>query len=319
MHKQANRRDKMKLGYYPILDMLLGVREIYAVERFMPLPYILDSIKEKLSDSDKELLLKIGDKTHGWLHVIETVIDLIKDGITNSEEMLVYLSRNSSIIKGENLKEYEQREIAFFIINLWQNYFSNEIARWSKVIFENVLEISKSLEEESLIDYLTKKTDRVVKVNDNELKVLIKPEHTIKDIETAIVMPSIFTSRRFVFWNSGNNYVFYISMESEGEKNIEPSDMLLIKVSALNDKTRLKMLKILSSGSRSAMEIAQMLNLNASTVSRHFKLFKDAGFVNIFSQEGNLIYYSIDENEIKSTMELIFDYIKGEGGTISGN
>jgi DNA-binding transcriptional ArsR family regulator len=72
------------------------------------------------------------------------------------------------------------------------------------------------------------------------------------------------------------------------------------------------MLKILSTGNYSTADIAEKLNINSSTISRHFKLFKDAGFVDIFSQEGNSIYYSLNIKEIEQSFKMIFYYIKEE-------
>ena len=90
--------------------------------------------------------------------------------------------------------------------------------------------------------------------------------------------------------------------------------MLLLKTMALNDRTRLKMLKILSSANYSTGNMAEILNVNSSTISRHFKLFKDAGYVDISAQEGNSIYYSLNENELKNSFNMIFDYILNKGG-----
>jgi DNA-binding transcriptional ArsR family regulator len=92
-------------------------------------------------------------------------------------------------------------------------------------------------------------------------------------------------------------------------ENIEPSDMLLLRTLAVNDRTRLKMLKLLVSRSYSTNEMAERLNVNASTVSRHFKVFKDAGFVDISSQEGNFIYYSLNIKEIRSSFKDVLNYI----------
>jgi DNA-binding transcriptional ArsR family regulator len=99
-------------------------------------------------------------------------------------------------------------------------------------------------------------------------------------------------------------------MDTFSYDNIEPSDMLLLRTLAVNDRTRLKMLKLLAERSYSTNDMAERLNMNASTVSRHFKVFKDAGFVDICSQEGNFIYYSLNLREIKSSFKGILDYIK---------
>jgi DNA-binding transcriptional ArsR family regulator len=149
------------------------------------------------------------------------------------------------------------------------------------------------------------------KCGENALNVHIKPEHVIQldKMQSAIVMPSIYASRRLTFWYSGHSYLFYISLDTFSYENIEPSDMLLLKTLAVNDRTRLKMLKLMADRSYSTNEMAERLNMNASTVSRHFKVFKDAGFVDISSQEGNFIYYSLNIEEIRNSFKDVLNYI----------
>lgn len=73
------------------------------------------------------------------------------------------------------------------------------------------------------------------------------------------------------------------------------------------------MLKLLAERSYSTNEMADRLNMNASTVSRHFKVFKDAGFVDICSREGNFIYYSLNIQEIENVFKGVLHYIIEKG------
>lgn len=305
----------LKLGYYPILDMTLALRQIYSGERFKPFIPILEDVNNKLSENEKDFIFNIGEETRGWLHFLEKVIKITADGITSPEEFILMLRNTDKIFSNK------------FSI-LWQNYFNSEIARNNKKIFEKTLSINKELEEikqdkyssktfcndinDSLKDYILKITDRVEDCGNHSVKVIIKPEHVIdfSKIQTAIVMPSIFACRNFTFWYNEQNYIFYISINSSECEYLEPSDMLLLKTLALNDKTRLKMLRMLSQNSYTTVDMANILNMNSSTVSRHFKVFKDSGFVDIFNQEGNSIYYSLNINEIKKTFSMILKYIQ---------
>lgn len=312
MHKHANERgDMMKIGYYPILDMLLGIRHLYNRERYYAQTPSLEAVKDKLDSGEMDLIFKVGEKTNGWLSVIETVINLIVNGMGNPEEILLYLSSKSSIYECGQLTVKGNNEMALFLINLWEKYFSVETAKNSKAMMERVREIHKNVEIRGILDFLNDSSDRTVKIDESKMKILIKPEHIVdfSKVNNIILTPSLFTSRKMMFWNRGLDYVFYISFEGTAYEKLEPPDMILLKTLALNDKTRLKMLKIISGGSSSAMDIAQRLNLNPSTVSRHLKLFKDAGFVDVFSQDGNMMYYSINVDEIKKTFEMILNYL----------
>lgn len=301
----------MKLGYYAVLDMLLGIRHIYASERFVNTNANLGGIGERLNAADRELLFTIGDKSHGWLEVIEWCIELVSSGISAPEEMLIKMERDFESFESVEMSSSEKKDAALFLNHMWQDYFIIEASRSSRNIFEKIREISNEIQNKALIDFIDEKSDRTEKLDNNTLKIFIKPEVFVNfDEIEPIIMPSIFASRKMMFWNKEGKYIFFISTEQSKEDEEEPSDMLLLKTLALNDKTRLKMLRLLYSKNYSAMELAQRLNLNASTVSRHFKVFKDAGFVDVFNQEGNVVYYSINEEEIKRTMNIIIDYLR---------
>lgn len=307
---------KIKLGYYPILDIALALRQLYSKERFMPFVQSLESIYDRMSDIEKDFIDSFGEHSGGWLKVIEKLIDTTLNDTVSPEEFILSIYKHPELLIDVNSYSEDIYGIGENISKLWQNYFSNEIAKNNKILYEKTIEISRDIDTYDIIPYFLKISDRIEKISEETLKFLIKPEHqvNINDIDNVIVMPSIFASRNLTFWHNDNDYLFYISVNSSNHHPTEPSDMLLLKTMALNDRTRLKMLKILSTGNYSTGNMAEMLNVNSSTISRHFKLFKDAGYVDIFSQEGNSIYYSLNENELKSSFNMIFDYILNKGG-----
>jgi len=317
MHKCATyiikevKQMNIKVGYYPILDMVLAFRQLYSGERFKPYINSLDNIHNKMSEDEKKFILSFGEATTGWLDALEKLIKITLRGTSGAEELIVNLVKEPEMLlvqdkevkgEGENFKK------------LYQNYFNNEISKNNKIIFEKVIEISNKIDEQGVINYLLSTSDRMKMENENTLKFFIKPDHKvdINKITNVIVMPSIFASRNLTFWYNGKDYLFFISINSFEYQPIEPSDMLLLQTLALSDRTRLKMLKILSAGNFSTGDLAEKLNINSSTISRHFKLFKDAGFVDIFSQEGNSIYYSLNVKEIEKSFESILYYINEE-------
>lgn len=307
---------KIKLGYYPILDMALALRQLYSQERFKPFVQPLESIYDRMNDIEKGFIDTFGEYTSGWLDTIEKLIHTTLYDTVSPEEFILSISKQPELLVDINNYSKDINDIDLNISKFWQNYFGTEIAKNNKLIYEKTIEISKDIETYDIIPYLLKISDRIEKISEETLKFQIKPDHqvNIRDITNVIVMPSIFASRNLTFWHNGNDYLFYISINSSQQQPIEPSDMLMLKTMALNDRTRLKMLKILSAGNYSTGNMAEMLNVNASTISRHFKLFKDAGYVDIFAQEGNSIYYSLNENELKKSLDIILGYILNKGG-----
>lgn len=303
---------EIKIGYYPMLDTALVIRQIFSGERFKPFCTSLELIDSKLSKEEKEMIDVIAPLTQDWLDVIKNIIDMTVKGITSPEEMFVKAFKNPECTFGPKAEAYMVRLLS----NIWYNYCFIEMSKYSRQISEKAVEISNAASSrEGLIDYILGLSDRIEKDEKDIIKFNIKPEMSIhiQDIENIIVMPSVFSCRNVAFWYSGNTYLFYVALESKSIALEEPTDMLLLRTSAFNDKTRLKMLKFLTKSALSVNDMAEKMNVNASTVSRHFKVFKDAGFVDIQSQEGNSIFYRINENEIKKAMESIYNYIfKGE-------
>ena len=304
----------IRIGYYPILDMLLAFRQIYSYERFKPFNALFEAMSSKISDIEKDFIYSVGEETRGWLHAISNMLVLTLEGKISPEEALLTICKNPVLLFDCEGKDRIQSEIGLTIKNLWLNYFSNETAKNNKLIYEKVFEISNQVEEKGITSYLVDTASGRIKLAaENELVMLIKPEHKVlvSEMENVLIMPSIYASRELTFWHNNNDYIFYVSTENTRVPGIEPSDMLMLKTLALNDKTRLKMLRHLAHSSSSTADIAQILDVNSSTASRHFKVFKDAGFVDIFSQEGNSIYYNINMEEIKKAFHEILNYISG--------
>ncbi len=299
----------IRIGYYPLFDMLLAFRQLFSVERFKPFNDNMNTIKDKLDPSDLEFIHTIGTTTRGWLEPISKLVDLHIDGQSNTEEILLNLLNKPDLLFGYN-KEIKA-EHATELLNLWRSFFSIDIAKNTKVTLDKTLEIHDKVDKKGAIDYITNISDRVKLLDENTLKFMIKPDHEeeIGDISNIIIMPSIYAVRDLTFWHSGTDYVFFISTKAQSDKTLEPSDNLLLKTMALNDKTRLKMLKILNTSHYCSTEMAEKLKMNPSTVSRHFKLFKDAGFVEIFAQEKNTVYYTLNKTEIQNSLDLIYKFI----------
>jgi DNA-binding transcriptional ArsR family regulator len=304
----------IKIGYYPVLDMALAFRQLYCGERFKPYIGSLDNIYNKMTEEEKEFIYSFGEATTGWLEVLEKLIDVTLHSTASVEEIILNITKSPELLIKNQKSNVNIKEVSENFKKLYQNHFNSEIAKNNKNIFDKVIEISDKIDEQQAVNYLLSISDRIEKEDENTLKFFIKPDHkvNIDEITNIIIMPSIFASRNLTFWYNGTDYLFYISINSFEYQPIEPSDMILLKTLALNDRTRLKMLKILSTGNYSTADIAEKLNINSSTISRHFKLFKDAGFVDIFSQEGNSIYYSLNVKEIEQSFKVIFNYIKEE-------
>lgn len=70
-------------------------------------------------------------------------------------------------------------------------------------------------------------------------------------------------------------------------------DIFLKSVSALNDETRILLLRFLDhNGECCVCDLQESLNMIQSRLSRHLKILKDAGFLRV-ERKGTWAYYSI--------------------------
>ncbi len=73
-------------------------------------------------------------------------------------------------------------------------------------------------------------------------------------------------------------------------------DMFLKSVSALNDETRIRLLKFINTNGKVCVcDLEKSFNMIQSRLSRHLKILKEAGFLDL-SREGRWAYYSLKEN-----------------------
>lgn len=70
-------------------------------------------------------------------------------------------------------------------------------------------------------------------------------------------------------------------------------DIFLKSVSALNDETRVLILRFLDEHGRTCVcDLQNSLNMIQSRLSRHLKILKDAGFLRV-ERQGTWAYYSV--------------------------
>lgn len=297
----------LMIGYYPVLDMILAFRELYSQERFKPYAQPLEVLESKLSEDQLTFVMQYGERSRGWLHFIEKIILDIKGGQTNHESWWLNL-----LIHPE---QYElSTEEARILFGIWQSTTSTIVTNYQRQIMSEAIKINEVLVQSDPFQFLTQYTDRFFYKDDETIQFNIKPDLEIKiqDFETVILLPSVFGCRRITFWHHKFDFVFYYALTNQSYDLTEPSDMLLLTTQAFNDKTRLKLLKLLNQKSYSVNELAIILDVNASTISRHMKLFKDTGFVDVQNKAKNEVFYTLNSKVIERGYGTILKYIRDE-------
>lgn len=317
--------------YSETLELLLVLRQIFSGERFKPFSKSMERLIANLTEDDMYRIEDLGVLTNGYLSAISSIISQYckfrkSDSsllwqIASDPEMLFTGERD--VVNDERVQEgaarllsrYEESSkdrIAYgnLLEKVWSDGVCREKGNRSRWILHESEKLRNQVGADSVLPYLMGLSDRF-SMEGETIRFKINPELKMKtgEIERILLMPSLFATRELTFWYEGKTLLFFIAPRSAEKGAAEPTDMHLLYTSALNDRTRLKMLKILAGGNRTAGALADQLKLNASTVSRHLKLFKDTGFIEIVSNDGRQIVYALNRNGINQAWESLKHYI----------
>lgn len=79
---------------------------------------------------------------------------------------------------------------------------------------------------------------------------------------------------------------------------------------ALSDATRREILRLLSTGEKSAGEIAEHFDMTKPSVSHHFSVLKKAGLIRS-RREGQQIFYALDTTVVEDVAARVLDLLGG--------
>jgi DNA-binding transcriptional ArsR family regulator len=79
---------------------------------------------------------------------------------------------------------------------------------------------------------------------------------------------------------------------------------------ALSDPTRREILRLLSSGEKTAGEIAERFDMTKPSVSHHFAVLKEAGLIRS-RREGQQIIYALNTTIVEDVASRLLDLLGG--------
>ena len=98
--------------------------------------------------------------------------------------------------------------------------------------------------------------------------------------------------------------------EAEDKRRLAENTLVVIK--ALSDKNRLRLLRLINGGKRgiNGKQIAEILKLSPSVISRHLAQLRNAGLIEEHSPDNRNISYTIRDTPITELSSAIASYIK---------
>lgn len=305
---------ELRIGYFPVLDAALVLRQAFDCVRFQPYNPVMEAIAGRFTASERSQVEEVGEATRGWLWVIEALLDPQAAGLLGIEEGLLRIEQESMSVpdRGQRIPAAVLETARLLLAPVLRSGIAPEAARRARQLLDATTAISRGLQTAGVWEYLLGLSDRLYREKSGEFVFRIKPELRVREEEVTriIVMPSLVVSRRMSFWKSGSTLLFFVSTASPTPVD-DPPDSLLLSALALGDRTRLRMLRHLAEQPSTNLEMAEFLGVNPSTASRHFKLFKDAGFVEVRAGVGGRTEYELAPEAVATALAAIVAYIRG--------
>lgn len=171
-----------------------------------------------------------------------------------------------------------------------------EVAARAGLLLESAQSEAAELDRLGPLAFISRFSDRVSVAGDGEALVLHWGKGiriALTDLDRILFVPSAFCPRRLMFYRAGRVQIFfYAPREAEPSAPDEAPESLLLGFSALADATRLRLLRLIAREELPAQEMAQRLEVNESTISRHLKVLVEAGLAGRDRQEGRFVYYA---------------------------
>ncbi len=315
---------ELRIGYFPVLEAALALRQAYEPVRFAPFNGAMQGIQDRLTSVEQTQVDEVGAATDGWLAILGILLEEGAAGLKGSEEGLMQLTHapgsalpfqargafeglgRVSALPGEDVVE----SACALLTRVLRAGIAPEAARKSSCLLEASEAIARGMKVAGPWPYLLGISDRLQRARSGELVFRIKPEFRLREEEVRrlVITPSLVATRRLTFWRNGSTLVFFVASSAPSAPD-DPPDGLLLTALAVGDRTRLRMLRRLAEGPCTNLEMAEFLGMNPSTASRHFKVFKDAGFVEI--REGARAEYQLVPEGMEAAFRAIVGFVMG--------
>lgn len=282
-------------------------------------------LDENCSDEEMKANLRgiceLNDPFFSWVYLglttedvtLERVGEWIEDGSTITPEEWKILTRCYSKKHIENYLDNRQeaRERLYYVVSTyWDEYFKNiwpTLCMYMKAESDERVNLWKTAGLEKYISVMHK--DIII---DGDYYLFLKePDYGLlkKDITETRMMISVFSTPHLMVNIIGSlltgsfNLDFRYSVLKKGL-----SDTSRICISALNDKTRLNIIKYIWNDFHTTQEIAKAVGISESGVSLHIKLLKEAELVD-GKRIKKHVFYRIREGAIEDSLNEIMLFL----------
>ena len=190
----------------------------------------------------------------------------------------------------------------------YQVFFSEEEKRIGPKLMQALEKSQKAADKEGASEYLESASNRWEVAIDEE-------------ISDVTLVPSYWISAGYAVNMGDGQKVVLFGFRSKEESlvpgEIVPEDLLL-RLKAMTDPTRMRILRYLLQEQLTPAELARRLRLRAPTVTHHLHTLKSSGMVQFVKKGKNEHLYYAKMDSIKETYVLLKDFLEQDVNVVEG-
>jgi DNA-binding transcriptional ArsR family regulator len=288
-------------------------------------------IKSNMSPSLWDAACFFGEVSNEWLNFLDLVDVLqyeerhVEEAIerlkllTEEEFLSLLLGTRADLSSDEwTAKEREVRSkpgyyrewLCDFLYHYHQEHFARELFRVEPWLIKAVHEIKDQFEQNPL-DAMNSIHPRF-KLNERTFK-FYKAETWVfqyEEITRLTIYPSSFIAPHLLVGMEVPEIIVYLQVPLPDEKVEEavPEDLLTI-LSALSDRSRLQILKLLYQHAYCTQQLTDSTGLAKATISKHLKILEKAGLIK-GQRHGYFVFYQANQktlDQLKVDLNQFFD------------
>jgi len=193
---------------------------------------------------------------------------------------------------GKDLSE----QLGAFLSFMWESYIFPVVREHRDVIERQIQYGYELLRKRGQSDLFSEISDRVSFTPSGDLKMekWVESRFPCRDLHSFFVEPSLFAFPHMVISDEHEQGSFMLSWDVpfRGDRIIAPGiNRISLRAFALSDKSRLRILLMLSGSPMAQRELARQMGFAKSTISRHVNILLEAELIRAGEGERNVLLY----------------------------
>lgn len=280
---------KIQIVYSPLSELALALDLLSNREHHKLHLLWASGILDKLSQKEKDQLKYFERLIDGYLNLDEHIdyLNYPYDSDIENSLCTAFLCNSDNWISVLDSTDMEQ--LTSFLGFIWENYIYPVVEEHSAVIREQKKSGNTLINKSGFRDFLKSVNDRISFSKNGDMKIekWVESIFDSGDLNSFYVEMSLFAFPHLVISDRHKEGSFWLSWDVpfRNDKIIAPGiDKISSKAFALSDKSRLRILLMLTESPMTQKELARQMGFAKSTISRHINILIEAGL--LVSEDG---------------------------------